>query len=320
VTPGQSTNRGRDFRLAPLAASSRRTTSGRSSEPQRKHLPFEGCPASGRPHYGFCEVYWLFATQLMAEEARLYLKAGVDPAQPLRRYRVVRRIEETTDMVSLVLEPADGGELPTINPGQYVSVFVDLPNGDRQTRQYTVSSNAFSTRLQITVSRVKGVHGALDGQVSSFLHDQTAVGDLLEVSAPVGDFVVQSPGGPLLLASAGAGITTVLPTVEHIARTQNTRAAVAVTSGFRSRSGIPAGRMAPVRLSSRGGPASHAACTSPASRRPSLGSSASLRQCRATRHRCAAGRTLRAGRAAGRSPARPLQPSVLAEARPAYAA
>ena len=121
MTPGQSTNRGRDFRLAPLAASSRRTTSGRSSEPQRKHLPFEGCPASGRPHY-FREVYWLFATQLMAEEARLYLKAGVDPAQPLRRYRVVRRIEETTDMVSLVLEPADGGELPTINPGQYVSV------------------------------------------------------------------------------------------------------------------------------------------------------------------------------------------------------
>jgi nitric oxide dioxygenase len=107
-------------------------------------------------------------------------------------------------MVSLVLEPADGGELPTINPGQYVSVFVAPPNGDRQPRQYTASSNAFSTRLQITVSRVKGVHGALDGQVSSFLHDQTAVGDLLEVSAPVGDFVVQSPGGPLLLASAGA--------------------------------------------------------------------------------------------------------------------
>src|SRR5450631_3499350 len=103
------------------------------------------------------EVYWLFATQLIAEEARLYLQAGVDPAQPTRPFRVVRRIEETAGVVSLVLEPADDGELPAINPGQYVSVFVDLPNGDRQPRQYTVSSTAFGTRLQITVSRVKGV-------------------------------------------------------------------------------------------------------------------------------------------------------------------
>jgi nitric oxide dioxygenase len=37
------------------------------------------------------EVYWLFAVQLIAEEARLYQEAGVDPAQPLRPYRVVRR-------------------------------------------------------------------------------------------------------------------------------------------------------------------------------------------------------------------------------------
>lgn len=169
------------------------------------------------------EVYWLFAAQLIAEEARLYLQAGVDPAQPTRPYRVVRRIEETAGVVSLVLEPADDGELPAINPGQYVSVFVDLPNGDRQPRQYTVSSTAFGTRLQITVSRVKGVHGAPDGRVSSFLHDRTTVGDLLDVSAPAGDFVIQSPDGPLLLASAGAGITTVLPIVEHIARTQPER-------------------------------------------------------------------------------------------------
>ena len=50
-----------------------------------------------------------------------------------------------------------------------------------------------------------------------------AVGDVLDVSAPAGDFVVQTSGGPLLLASAGAGITTVLPIVEHIARTQPQR-------------------------------------------------------------------------------------------------
>src|SRR6478672_12983670 len=36
------------------------------------------------------EVYWLFATQLVAQEARLYQQVGVDPARPLRPYRVVR--------------------------------------------------------------------------------------------------------------------------------------------------------------------------------------------------------------------------------------
>src|SRR3954447_4046002 len=36
------------------------------------------------------EVYWLFATQLIAHEARLYQQEGVDPARPLRPYRVAR--------------------------------------------------------------------------------------------------------------------------------------------------------------------------------------------------------------------------------------
>ena len=169
------------------------------------------------------EVYWLFATQLIAEEARLYQQAGVDPARPTRQYRVVRKIEETVDVVSLVLEPADEQPLPAIGPGQYVSVFVDLPDGSRQPRQYTVSSTALGGRMQITVRRVRGIDGAPDGRVSSYLNDHVTVGDVLDVSAPAGDFVVDRSDSPLLLASAGAGITTVLPIVEHIARTQPER-------------------------------------------------------------------------------------------------
>ncbi len=169
------------------------------------------------------EVYWLFATQLIAEEARLYARAGVDPATPTRPFRVARRIEETDDVVSLVLEPADGAPVPDIEPGQYVSLFVDLPGGDRQPRQYTVSSTSVGTRLQVTVRKVHGVDGAPAGRVSSFLHDHVFAGDVVDVSAPAGDLVVPSSDSPLLLATAGAGITTVLPIVEHIARTQPQR-------------------------------------------------------------------------------------------------
>jgi nitric oxide dioxygenase len=172
------------------------------------------------------EVYWLFALQLVAEEARLYQQANVDPEQATRPYKVVRLIDEAADVISLVLEPADGGPLPAIAPGQYVSVFVNLPNGDRQPRQYTVSSTAVRTRLQITVLRVRGVNGAPDGRVSSYLHDDVKIGDVLDVSAPAGDFVLTPTESPLLLASAGAGITTVLPIVEQIARTQPQRTVI----------------------------------------------------------------------------------------------
>jgi nitric oxide dioxygenase len=40
------------------------------------------------------------------------------------------------------------------------------------------------------------------------------IGDVLDVSAPAGDFVLTPTESPLLLASAGAGITTVLPIVD----------------------------------------------------------------------------------------------------------
>jgi nitric oxide dioxygenase len=122
------------------------------------------------------EVYWLLALQLVDTEARLYQEHGVDPAQPLRPYRVVAPLQEAQDVVSLVLEPTDGGPRPGFSSGQYVSVSVDLPDGERQPRQYTVSPTASGTRLQITVRRVKGANGVPDGRVSSYLLDETKVG------------------------------------------------------------------------------------------------------------------------------------------------
>jgi nitric oxide dioxygenase len=158
------------------------------------------------------EVYWLFATQRASTRRPRYVPTEWCAAS-----------RKPPMSFPWVLEPADGGDLPEIAPGQYVSVFVDLPDGRRQPRQYTVSSTAVGNRLQITVRRVRGVDGAPDGQVSSYLHSQVSRGDVLEVSAPAGDFVVQPSTSPLLLASAGAGITTVLPIVEHIARNQPQR-------------------------------------------------------------------------------------------------
>ncbi|MGY1744196.1 globin domain-containing protein [Blastococcus sp. SYSU D00695] len=162
------------------------------------------------------EVYWLFAVSLIAEEARLYERGGIDPAHPFTPWRVAERVEETADVVSLLLEPADGRPLPAHLPGQYVTVAVDLPDGGRQPRQYTVSGTT-DTGLRITVRRVAAAEGRPAGVVSTHLHDAVGVGDVLDVSAPAGDLTVPPGDGPLLLVSAGIGITPAVAVLEELA-------------------------------------------------------------------------------------------------------
>jgi nitric oxide dioxygenase len=162
------------------------------------------------------EVYWLFASQLIAEESRLYTLAGVDPAQPWEKFEVVQVVGEAIDVVSLVLRPAGGAPVPAHLPGQYVSVAVDLPDGSRQPRQYTVSTCSRADTLQITVRRVRGMNGAPDGRVSTFLCTEVAVGDFLELTRPCGDVVLKDSTAPLVLISAGVGVAPIAAILEDV--------------------------------------------------------------------------------------------------------
>ena len=168
------------------------------------------------------EVYWLFACALIAEEARLYAEAGTDPEQPWRPYRVVERFEEANEVFSLLLTPVHG-EVPRHQTGQYVAIAVDLPDGDRQPRQYTVSSGPRADSLRVTIKRVRGVDGAPDGRVSGWLHDHAGPGAVLDVSQPAGDVVLDDSDAPLVLVSAGIGITPVAAILEDLSRRQPDR-------------------------------------------------------------------------------------------------
>ncbi|BAL90864.1 putative flavohemoprotein [Actinoplanes missouriensis 431] len=167
------------------------------------------------------EVYWLFAAQLIGREARLYAEAGVDGVDPWREYVVANTIAEAHDTVSFVLTPADGGPAPDFMPGQYVTVNAELPGDGRQLRQYSLSQAATGGTLRITVRRVPG------GAVSGLLHDHVKPGDTLRLSQPYGDLVLRPGDAPLLLISAGVGITPMAAILEHVARTQPTREVVA---------------------------------------------------------------------------------------------
>ncbi|MDI6100959.1 FAD-binding oxidoreductase [Actinoplanes sp. NEAU-A12] len=174
------------------------------------------------------EVYWLFAARLIGREARLYAEAGADGDDPWRTFTVAQKVAEAADTVSFVLVPADGGPAPDFRPGQYVTVAADLPGAGRQLRQYSLSQAATGGTLRITVRRVRGSGGAPDGVVSGFLHDHVGVGDELPVSRPFGDLTLRPGDAPLLLISAGVGITPMAAMLEHVARTQPIRAVTAV--------------------------------------------------------------------------------------------
>ncbi|MFF3781596.1 globin domain-containing protein [Streptomyces sp. NPDC001933] len=178
------------------------------------------------------EVYWLMAGALISIEERLYAQQGVVAGDVWREWEVVTRIEETADVATFQLRPADGAPTPAFRPGQYVSVQVELPDGARQIRQYSLSSAPGSRLRSITVKRVRG-GGSPDGEVSRHLHTEVEAGDVLRVSAPYGDLVLDSVDAPLLLASAGIGCTPMLSMLEHLAATGH-RAPVTVVHGDRS--------------------------------------------------------------------------------------
>ncbi|WP_037605948.1 globin domain-containing protein [Streptacidiphilus rugosus] len=185
------------------------------------------------------EVYWLMANALIAVEARLYEEQGCLAGGTWREWEVVGRAEETADVASFLLRPLDGSAPRPFRGGQYVSVQVELPDGARQIRQYSLSGAPDATVRQIGVKRERGVDAGPAGEVSNHLHDHVGVGDRLLVSAPFGDLVLGADAPaeaqrPVLLASAGIGVTPMLSML-HELNARNHRAPVVVVHADRSR-------------------------------------------------------------------------------------
>src|SRR6478735_1850377 len=161
------------------------------------------------------EVYWLMAETLISMEAGLYASAGVAAGDVWRNVRVRERRHESADTVSFVLTSVAGTPLPSFTPGQYLSVAVRLPDGARQIRQYSLSSAPSGGDWRISVKRT--------GEVSNFLYHNVFEEDIVEVSTPFGDLVLQDDDAPLLLVSAGIGCTPMIGMLSHLADTEDGR-------------------------------------------------------------------------------------------------
>ncbi len=174
------------------------------------------------------EVYWHMAGALLTIEKGLYAQTGVADGDVWRTLVLRRRLQESPDTVSFVLGTADGSPLPQGRPGQYVSLQVALPDGARQIRQYSLTHAPLVSEWGISVKAVPAGHtdagGILPaGEVSNFLHHNLFEGDEVRVSAPFGELVLEDSEAPLVLISAGIGITPIIGILHYLAGTGSTR-------------------------------------------------------------------------------------------------
>lgn len=163
------------------------------------------------------ELYWLMAHTLIAMERDLYDAAGVEPGGVWRTVRVTERRQQTSDTVSFTLAPLGDETLPDYLPGQYLSVAVTLPDGARQIRQYSLVWAPEPNTWRISVKRIAATDGAPAGEVSGFLYENVYEDDELAVTTPFGDLTLVDDDAPILLASAGIGVTPILGILSHLA-------------------------------------------------------------------------------------------------------
>ena len=127
---------------------------------------------------------------------------GVEPGwHGFRTLRVAQTRRESAAVLSIELEASDGGTLPPARPGQFLTLRV--PDGEpAPLRSYSLSSSG--ARYRISVKREE------HGRVSGWIHANVRAGTVVEAAAPRGDFYLGDDAVPVVLVSAGIGITPVL--------------------------------------------------------------------------------------------------------------
>lgn len=135
-----------------------------------------------------------------------------EPGGSVRTLRVVERRRESEDVTSFVLRARDGGALPRFEPGQHLPIELETDDeGGPLRRTYSISSGPEQADYRISVKREPF------GRASRWLHDRLAPGDRLRAGAPAGEFVLEPGDRPLVLLSAGIGITPMLSMLHALA-------------------------------------------------------------------------------------------------------
>lgn len=175
------------------------------------------------------EVYWLMGHALIKLEKGLYASQANDA--PFAPWRVVDRRPTGENVDVFTFEPADDTPVTDARPGQYVTIQTRVPDGLRQPRQYTlIPADSRQRRIAVKLDP--------QGEVSPLLHEHLQVGDVVELSNPYGDMVLRDTDQPLVLISAGIGVTPMLALLDAV-RTHNPQRQVLAVHADRSPASWP---------------------------------------------------------------------------------
>ncbi|MED1665171.1 NO-inducible flavohemoprotein [Brevibacillus laterosporus] len=175
----------------------------------------------------WAEAYGVIADAFIGVEAEFYKQAEQQQGgwEGFRAFKVDRKVKESDVITSFYLVPQDGEAIALFEPGQYVSVKVDIP-GEENThiRQYSLSDAPGKPYYRISVKREDGKQDQPAGKVSVYLHEQVEQGDVLLLSAPAGDFVLdQKDDRPVVLISGGVGLTPLVSMLNTLVETNPNR-------------------------------------------------------------------------------------------------
>lgn len=164
----------------------------------------------------WAQAYGVLANIFIEREEQIYQEneKKVGGWRGLRDFKVVAKQAQSDCITSFELEPVDGGKVADFKAGQYISVFItDDSFENRQVRQYSLSATANGKSYRIAVRR------EANGSVSNYLHDKVQVGDVIKLSAPVGDFFLETDKVKnVSLISAGVGQTPMLAMLGELAK------------------------------------------------------------------------------------------------------
>lgn len=167
-------------------------------------------------------AYAQLAQIMIGAEAKLYDNAAWSGYRP---FTVSRKVVESDEITSFYLTPADGGQAPGFEPGQYVTVKRYVGElGVDQPRQYSLSDAPHGKWLRISVKRESGNEAIPAGRLSTLLHEGVEEGSIVEVTAPMGDFHLdRTKSTPVVLVSGGVGITPMMSMLSTLAAEGSTR-------------------------------------------------------------------------------------------------
>ncbi|MGI5405317.1 MOSC domain-containing protein [Streptomyces chartreusis] len=143
---------------------------------------------------------------------------GGEPAwEGFRGLRVASVVQETSTVSSIQLAAPDGSPLPPGRGGQHLTLRVPGAADPAPVRSYSLSSAAADGCYRISVKHEP--HGV----ASTYLTTKLRPGAMVDVAAPRGDFVLKPGTAPVLLVSAGIGLTPVLAMLHELSESRTER-------------------------------------------------------------------------------------------------